>query len=272
MSLVTQVAGALIRGLTDSTQPPARRAQLLGGFLASGVRLALGTVATNTVATSPTAQSPASTRTTAHSTTVPGPADPASVAELVLYDDEGEPDCRPVREALTTLDLDVLIRPCPTHGTRFSGELGGARVPLLVDGAERIQGSSAIISHLYRRYANRPAPTVFSSAPLGLLNKVLATPLAGGKVLAQPATKAPHPLELYAFESSPFSRFVRRTLCALELEHRSISMGKKSAKRAAFKAKYGKLQFPLLVDPNTQRWMYESADIQKYLHETYGAR
>ena len=33
----------------------------------------------------------------------------------------------------------------------------------------------------------------------------------------------------------------------------------------------GKATFPFLVDPNTKRSMYESADIVRYLGETYGA-
>ncbi|MEM9058788.1 MAG: glutathione S-transferase N-terminal domain-containing protein, partial [Pseudomonadota bacterium] len=47
---------------------------------------------------------------------------------LVLYDIEGSPYCRLVREALTELDLDALIYPCPKRGTRFRPEavaLGG---------------------------------------------------------------------------------------------------------------------------------------------------
>ncbi|WP_417500993.1 glutathione S-transferase N-terminal domain-containing protein [Marinobacter sp.] len=38
---------------------------------------------------------------------------------LVLYDMEGCPYCRRVREALTALNLDVQIRPCPKGGRVF---------------------------------------------------------------------------------------------------------------------------------------------------------
>jgi len=33
----------------------------------------------------------------------------------------------------------------------------------------------------------------------------------------------------------------------------------------------GKMMVPYLVDPNTGAAMYESADIQRYLRQTYGA-
>ncbi len=38
---------------------------------------------------------------------------------LQLYDIENCPYCRLVREALSELDLDVLILPCPKQGTRY---------------------------------------------------------------------------------------------------------------------------------------------------------
>ncbi len=56
---------------------------------------------------------------------------------LELYDMEGCPCCRLVREALTELDLEVMLYPCPKGGARFIGrleELGGKhQVPYLVD-------------------------------------------------------------------------------------------------------------------------------------------
>ncbi|MEQ3723409.1 glutathione S-transferase N-terminal domain-containing protein [Alcanivorax sp.] len=38
---------------------------------------------------------------------------------LELYDMEGCPFCRLVREALTDLDLDVMVFPCPKGGDRY---------------------------------------------------------------------------------------------------------------------------------------------------------
>ena len=39
---------------------------------------------------------------------------------LALYDMEGSPACRRVREALTALGLDVQVWPCPLDGKRFA--------------------------------------------------------------------------------------------------------------------------------------------------------
>ena len=41
---------------------------------------------------------------------------------LKLYDMEGSPYCRLVREALTALGLDAQIYPCPAGGTRYRPE------------------------------------------------------------------------------------------------------------------------------------------------------
>ena len=83
---------------------------------------------------------------------------------LELYDMEGCPFCRLVREALTDLDLDVLIFPCPKGGERYRPlveRLGGRQqFPYLMDpntGAALYE-SADIIDYLYREYGGRPAP------------------------------------------------------------------------------------------------------------------
>lgn len=50
---------------------------------------------------------------------------------IKLYDLEGDPACRQVREALTALGLDVDIQPCPIGGTRYRPRPGGRRAELL---------------------------------------------------------------------------------------------------------------------------------------------
>src|SRR5689334_14159884 len=92
-------------------------------------------------------------------------APPASRPEtlLKLYDIEASPYCRLVREVLTELDLDVLILPCPTGGTRFRPEaeaVGGKRqFPLLVDDntQARLYESADIIDYLEKTYGRRTA-------------------------------------------------------------------------------------------------------------------
>ena len=80
-------------------------------------------------------------------------------AELLqLYDIENCPYCRLVREALTELDLDVLVLPCPKKGERFRPELvergGKAQFPYLVDpntGVEMYE-SLDIVEYLFETY------------------------------------------------------------------------------------------------------------------------
>ena len=46
---------------------------------------------------------------------------PAKLPEI--YDREGCPRCRLVREAITELNLNVLVYPCPEGGTRYTARL-----------------------------------------------------------------------------------------------------------------------------------------------------
>jgi glutaredoxin len=75
---------------------------------------------------------------------------------LELYEFEGCPHCRLVREVLTELDLDAQIYPCPKNGERFRPlviALGGkAQFPFLVDANTNtaMYESADIIGHLFR--------------------------------------------------------------------------------------------------------------------------
>lgn len=109
-------------------------------------------------------------------------------------------------------------------------------------------------------------------------------------------------LHLYGFEASPFCRLVREKLSELEVgyinhnvarekiedigafgkrinlsvfsaprnpdEYRPIKGGKRE--RIKSEVMNGKLQFPYLIDPNTDTQMYESQDIIDYLDGNYG--
>ena len=83
---------------------------------------------------------------------------------LELYEFEGCPYCRKVREALSILDLPALIRPCPKGGTRFREEVrrrgGKAQFPYLVDpnAGKEMYESDAIVAHLFERYGAGPPP------------------------------------------------------------------------------------------------------------------
>src|SRR5438445_521604 len=77
------------------------------------------------------------------------------------------------------------------------------------------------------------------------------------------------PLILYNMEGSPYCRKVRETLSELDLEHVVRNVPKGSPKRAALVARGGKMQVPYLIDPNTDRALYESDDIVAYLEAEY---
>ena len=92
------------------------------------------------------------------------------------------------------------------------------------------------------------------------------------EVLSRPATALPQEtIVLYEFEACPFCRRVREALTQLDLTVEVRPCPKDSAvHRAEVEALGGKLAFPFLVDPNTDTKMNESADIVKYLYDTYG--
>ena len=195
---------------------------------------------------------------------------------LELYEFEACPFCRKVREALSILDLDVLVKPCPKGGTRFRPELvqrgGKAQFPYLVDpnaGVETYE-SDDIVRHLFTRYGDGSVPVSLSFMPLYFATNALASlcrPLSGVRV--RPSRLPAQPLELWGFEASPYCRIARDALCELEIPYVLHNVAKGSPKRHAFVARSGKMQVPYLFDPNSGREMFESADIVAYLDATY---
>jgi len=196
---------------------------------------------------------------------------------IELYEFEACPFCRKVREAVTMLDLDVLIRPCPKDGPRYRPEVvargGRSMFPYMVDPNTdtEMYESSDIIKYLYEHYGNRGAPWVLSSNITVLLGS-LASAVRAARGGRYRKAKAPdEPLELRGFEASPFVRLARETLCELELPYLLHPLGKGSAGRKAFVERSGRMMVPYLADPNTGTEMFESADIRRYLLETYTA-
>lgn len=196
---------------------------------------------------------------------------------LELYEFEACPFCRKVRELLTTLDLDAKIYPCPKNGTRYRPEVvargGKAQFPYLVDPntSTSMYESSEILRYLAERYGDGTVPLSLRLGPWtiasGSAGALLRFP-RGAR--ARPSRAPARPLELWAFEFSPYCRIVREALCELELPHVLHTMGKRSSKRPDFRNRLGKLQFPYLEDPNTGAGMFESAHIVEYLQQTYG--
>src|SRR5687767_635263 len=87
-----------------------------------------------------------------------------------------------------------------------------------------------------------------------------------GSLVVKAAVQPPLPLTLYDMESCPFCRTAREALTALHLDVQ-IRPCPRRGKRFRPEAERvgGKQLFPLLVDPNTGKAMYESKDIVAYL-------
>lgn len=222
---------------------------------------------------------------------VPQPAKP-----LRLYDIEGCPYCRRVREVLTALHLDCEIRPCPKNGTRFRPEaerIGGKQLfPLFIDEntGTTLYESNDIVAYLFRTYLNREVPSYYRTPLAPVLGSLASVARLSRGVRARPGKLPAQPLHLWSFESSPYSRLVRERLCELEIPYTVHNLGKEhwkeagpatrrilsnpyepraGGKRHAFWEEYGRVQVPYLQDPNTGVGLFESADIIEYLEATW---
>lgn len=197
---------------------------------------------------------------------------------LELYEFEGCPYCRKVREALTALDLEAMVYPCPKGGTRFREVVrdrgGKAQFPYLVDpnSGRAMYESGDIVRYLFNEYGTGPVPLLYSIGPIVDATSALASAWRlGAGVRVEPSKPPAQPLELWSFEASPFCRIVREALCTLEIPYHLRNVGKNSPSRDAFVERSGKMQVPFLADPNTQVELFESGDIVRYLRATYGS-
>ena len=167
------------------------------------------------------------------------------------------------------------------------------RVPLLQDrsAGRVVSGKDAILLHLFATYRPKK-PTIPLRYRAGSTSSKLATRIRQGRgVAATPANPAEQDLELYSFESSPFSRLVRERLTELELAYYLHNLGKEQradigpagktltfgkpyapvpgGKREQLLALGGQIQVPYLIDPNTGTALYESRAILDYLERAY---
>ena len=217
---------------------------------------------------------------------------------LQLYDIENCPYCRLVREALTELDLDVEIRPCPKGGERFRPELeargGKFQFPYLVDpntGMEMYE-SLDIVDYLFETYGQRKLPLKWRAGKLQTLGSMLASaPRMKRGTEARQGVEPEYLLELYSFESSPYARPVRELLCEMEIPYIVRNCGRTELQewllppvraalnitprsrlqnRVILQDMEGRVSIPYLYDPNTQSGLFESADIMQYLRDNYG--
>ena len=230
--------------------------------------------------------------------TTPAQSQPEQL--LRLYEFEGCPHCRLVREVLTELDLDALILPCPKGGDRYRPqaiELGGkAQFPFLVDPNTGVQmyESADIIRYLFETYAKRKPPLHWQLVELQRVGSTFAVlPRMGRGMRVKPSRDPGEPLELFSFEASPFARPVRELLCEMQIHYVLRSVGRarmadwvppalRSADNPADHAPVTRnrqrlaeqmavISIPYLIDPNSGAAMAESSDIMRYLRENYGA-
>ena len=222
---------------------------------------------------------------------------------LKLYEFEGSPFCRRVREVMTLLNLDYEVYPCPKGGQKYRKivkEKGGKKqFPFFIDenSGTQMYESQEIIHYLFKHYGKTgKTPKKFAQYPKIPVAAFAGTLINGarGVWINKKITDREAPaqlLELWGFEASPFTRVVRGVLTELELpfifhnvpKERWQDMGPaalrlkprkyqalKGGKRERVVELMGRdIQVPYLVDPNTGVKMFESADIVKYLKKQY---
>lgn len=195
---------------------------------------------------------------------------------IEIYEYESCPFCRKVREIVAVLDLDVLYYPCPRNGPNFRPkvlQMGGKKqFPYMVDPNTGVSmyESDNIIKYLVGKYGDGSIPFMLSLGLLTTLTEGFAMIGRLGKGQSYtPAKLPPKPLEVWAYEGSPFCKVVREVLVELELPHLQRSCARGSPKRQILIEKAKHFQVPYLEDPNTGVQMFESADIVEYLRATY---
>ena len=205
---------------------------------------------------------------------------PRPATPIKLYEFEGCPFCRKVREAVVWLDLDVQFYPCPQGGPTFREHVknvgGKSQFPYMVDDNTGVSmyESDDIIDYLYDKYGpgKEKVPTLLRAGALTVLTAGFGLAPRMGAGSRYRAAKMPaKPITVYSYEASPFCKLVREKLVELELPHLMRTVGRGSPKRQELKDRRGTFQAPYIEDPNTGVAMFESSAIVKYLEEQYAA-
>lgn len=228
---------------------------------------------------------------------------------LKLYEFEGSPFCRRVREVLTTLNLDYEVYPCPKGGKKYRSVVkqkgGKQQFPFLIDEntGEQLYESQAIIHHLFKHYGKTgQTPKSYAHYPQIPVVALLGTVMNGARgvwinkdILDRDAPE--QLLELWGFESSPFTRIVRGVLTELELpfifhnvakerwqdqgpallrlkpgKYQPLKGGKREQVVQLMNRASQDIQLPYLVDPNTNTQLFESKKIVAYLQQHYAVK
>jgi len=195
---------------------------------------------------------------------------------LEIYEFEGCPFCRKVREAVSILDLDVIFYPCPQGGSTWRPkaiELGGKKMfPYLSDpnSGTSMYESDDIIEYLFTKYGDGQVPLSLRLGAVTALTAGLGLAARMGRgSRARPSKIPEQPLVLWGYEASPFVKLVRETLCELEIPYLLKPGPRGSPRREELVELTGTYQAPFLEDPNTGESMFESSYIVQYLENTY---
>jgi glutathione S-transferase len=203
-----------------------------------------------------------------------GTLGPRPVRPLILFEKEACPYSRLVREALSILDIDADMRPCPDGEEVHEKELealGGKQIPYLVDPnqTEALSESLDIVQYLFEKYGDGRVPLTLRG-PLAIRSSKLASRIRGHRGNDKRAARRPSlELELFGYEAGPHTRLVREQLSALGLPWVYRTRAHHSPRRFELEAELGPLSFPYLRDKNTGRSLRESDIIVAYLETTY---
>jgi glutathione S-transferase len=201
---------------------------------------------------------------------------PRPEQRLVLYDQENCPHSRRVREALSMLDLDVDVRPCPKGADTHRGELlsigGRLEIPALLDPNTMavVYGADPIVEYLFERYGSGKPPLSARFGTFATATSRLASATRGaGATEARAAAQPELPLELWSYEASPESRLVREALASYGLPYVLYNAARGSPKRAYLATLSNGRGVPVLIDPNRDVVLQGAGPIRTYLRETY---
>jgi glutathione S-transferase len=185
---------------------------------------------------------------------------------LELYEYEACPFCRRVRLAISLLDLEAIIYPCPRGGQRHRAQViergGKEQFPFLCDPNTGVAmyESADIVRYLVDRYGAGELPGAIGGEPP-----------ACGLSRALPSRAPAAPLELWSYEASDACVQVRDVLCAYELPYLLHSAADGSVRRDELARRTGSGEVPYLVDPNTGAALGGAAAIAEYLEARYAA-
>ena len=200
---------------------------------------------------------------------------------LVLYDVETDGECRRVREALCMLDLAFECRPCPYGGYRHrtlaaklqNVPLGEEILPFLHDSRSNVCviGAEDVLNYLYDVYldGSAPSPLVANQGTADIAVRSRSTEFSSISHSMMPCKYPMKPLELWAYEASPFCSLVREKLCEMELPYILRPCSRGSPRRTELMKKAKTFQVPFIEDENTGARLFESAKIIEYLDQTY---